>query len=227
VGFKLSELLRARRDVPRDAREFLFGDDWESDPLAYSLYADILAGRVSRADVHDVLEVIRVDPELIEEVKRLMGEHDHHEVVGRIYINLERRTPPANFRSFGKRLVPTFNYFQTAVCLLGDGVLDTNGVLAVARSLVERSGYTPERIGNSLADIARRGHLSTVVATTLREHLREQGLVSRSARRNRRRTSVVWQRLLSWTRREPTVETDGPATPIDYRAVVAEWRPAR
>ena len=34
--------------APPDARELLFGDDWESDPLIYSLYADVLAGR-SRA----------------------------------------------------------------------------------------------------------------------------------------------------------------------------------
>ena len=46
VGYKLTELLKARRAEPPQAREYLFGDDWESDPLIYSLYADVVAGRV-------------------------------------------------------------------------------------------------------------------------------------------------------------------------------------
>ena len=33
IGFKLAELLKARCTAPPDAEEFLFGDDWESDPL--------------------------------------------------------------------------------------------------------------------------------------------------------------------------------------------------
>ena len=95
VGFKLSELLRSRRELPPESQEILFGDDWESDPLVYSLYADILAGRADRAMVHDALEVIRVDPVLIADVKRLMSDHEPAPVVRRIYINLERRTPPS------------------------------------------------------------------------------------------------------------------------------------
>src|SRR5690606_37984916 len=39
VGYKLTELLKARTAEPVTAREYLFGDDWESDPLIYSLYA--------------------------------------------------------------------------------------------------------------------------------------------------------------------------------------------
>src|SRR5262249_59879237 len=46
VGFKLAELLRGRLDAPADARELLFGDDWESDSLIYSLYADVVARRL-------------------------------------------------------------------------------------------------------------------------------------------------------------------------------------
>jgi len=44
VGYKLTELLAGRRDTPVTADEILFGDDWESDPLIYSLYADVVAG---------------------------------------------------------------------------------------------------------------------------------------------------------------------------------------
>ena len=226
VGFKLTELLKSRRSMVPDSHEVLFGDDWESDPLVYSLYADILAGRVDRGLVHDVLEAIRVDPVLIADVKRLMGGHEPADVVQRIYINLERRTPPANFRSFGRRLVPSFNFFQTAASLYADGLLDLEGVEAVARSLVERSGYSPERLGNSLADIERRGHLLPTTAGTLRERLRSQRLLAGGGRARQAQSESLWQRLLRWVQTPDSTGTEAPS-PIDYRAIVAEWRPAR
>ena len=37
VGFKLAELFRGRAERAAGTRELLFGDDWESDPLTYSL----------------------------------------------------------------------------------------------------------------------------------------------------------------------------------------------
>jgi hypothetical protein len=227
VGFKLAELLKSRRDMPPESEEILFGDDWESDPLVYSLYADILAGRVDRAVVHDVLEAIRVDPVRIAEVKRLLGEHDPADVVRRIYINLERRTPPAHFHAFGPRLVPAFNYFQTAASLHADGLLDRESVVAVARSLVEESGYSPQRLGNSLADAERRGHLLPSVAGVLRETLKAERLVAGARRRRRSDSGTLWQRLLRWVQppASPWEKQSGPA--IDYRGLVADLRAAR
>jgi hypothetical protein len=73
---------------------------------------------------------------------------ERRDAVVRIYINLERRTPPANFRAYGPRLVPTFNYFQTAACLFEDGELTSAGVAKVAEALVDRFEYTPERLRN-------------------------------------------------------------------------------
>ena len=71
VGFKLAELLRGRLAAPLDSRELLFGDDWESDSLIYSLYADTLAGRLGRADLEPVLRRIRVDPAVIRDILAL------------------------------------------------------------------------------------------------------------------------------------------------------------
>ena len=91
------------------------------------------------------------------------------DAVARIFINLERPTPPAALRAYGPRLVPSFNYLQTAACLFADDVLGAAGVMQVARSLIEDSGYTPERLLNSLADIVRRGHLRRRRADPLRD----------------------------------------------------------
>jgi hypothetical protein len=172
VGFKVTELLKAYLSNPPGAREYLFGDDWESDPLIYSLYADVIAGRVGPGDLGEILTAIRVDQPLVREACTLAEKIEPAEAVARIFITLERRTPLEHFRSFGVRLVPTFNYFQTAVCLLDDGVLDCNGVMQVARSLIDASRYTSERLANSLSDIERRGHVREPTVRVVREHLR-------------------------------------------------------
>ena len=98
--------------------------------------------------------------------------------MARIFINLERRTPPAQLRAYGARLVPAFNYLQTAACLYDEGVLERRGRAQVARSLIEDSAYTPQRLANSLADIVRRGQRPAApAAAALRDALRDAGLL--------------------------------------------------
>ena len=63
----------------------------------------------------------------------------------RIFINLERRTPPGRFRIFGARLVPTFNYFQTALVLHEEGMVPLAAVVAVGHSLIERADLHARR----------------------------------------------------------------------------------
>lgn len=223
VGYKLTELLKERRNDAGDSCEYLFGDDWESDPLIYSLYADVLRGRVSPQDLRAILERIRVDRPLVEEAVRLSETVERSDAVKRIFINLERRSPPASFHSYGLRLVPTFNYFQTAACLYQDGALDESGVATVVRSLFEDSAYSAERLANSLADVERRGHLGRETALLLGDLLRREGLVSG-------RTGILarlkarwerWKAILPARRKEPA-----GAVPIDYMTLVAGDRVA-
>ena len=226
VGFKLTELLKAHSADPPVAAEYLFGDDWESDPLIYSLYADVVAGRLGVQELSQILGAVRVDPPLVEEACALSEQFAGSEVVRRIFINLERRTPPANFRSFGGRLVPTFNYLQTAACLYQEGVLDQAGVAEVAHSLRHDSAYSPERLTNSLTDIERRGHLSKPSAVQLLAYLRDTELLPTDRRTRAARWQSWWARL--WARRralQPTPLAAGAAL-IDYRAVVGMEPPA-
>lgn len=221
VGYKLTELLKARRNDASDSCEYLFGDDWESDPLIYSLYADVLGGRVFPADLRAILERIRVDRPLVEEALHLCETVERSEAVARIFINLERRTPPATFHSYGSRLVPTFNYFQTAACLYQDGALDEGGVATVVRSLFEDSGYSAERLMNSLADVERRGHLRCEAAFRLGDLLRREG-ISTEPRRVGARLRARWERWKAILR--AVGEKPGSAAPIDYLALVGAHR---
>jgi hypothetical protein len=221
VGFKLTELLKARREATPEAREYLFGDDGESDPLIYSLYADVIAGRVEPGDLDEILRALRVDPPLIGEAVRLARELPRADVVERIFINLERRTPPARFRSFGARLVPAFNYFQTAACLFEEGVLDAQGVTEVARALIDDFGYSPERLANSLSDIERRGHLDGLTRARLQRQL-GGGELPPVVVRPAVRLARWWRRLRSLLRPAPSPV---PLL-VDYRAMVTGEPPA-
>lgn len=222
VGFKLTELLKLHEAGPSGAREYLFGDDWESDPLIYSLYADVVAGRVDAGQLAEVLRAIRVDPPLIRKASEL-AERGHLDSVARIFITLERRTPLASFRCFGPRLVPTFNYFQTACCLYDEGVLDRGGVVRVAQSLVEGSNYTPERLGNSLADLLRRGHVTLKTMRTLGEELERERLLPHGRPPLGRWGSWadLWRSLRTWVAGDGAERKIEAPPAIDYLALVA------
>ena len=222
VGFKLAELLKARLAAPVDAVEFLYGDDWESDPLIYSLYADVIAGRLDTDALGDILVRLRIDPARLVEIKALSQRVPRADAVRRIFINLERRTPPGRFHTFGARLVPTFNYFQTALVLHEERVVPLVAVVEVARSLIDRSGYTRERLRNSLEDLVRRGYLAPAAATVLRRELVEAGIVP-GVRAGARWPRRVWRRV----RRRARVAS-GPHAPaawsaVDYPRLIDAW----
>src|SRR5262249_41028697 len=62
LGYKLPALLAARASVQHGAndesssKETLFGDDAEADAFVYSLYADVVSGKVSVETLEEVLE---------------------------------------------------------------------------------------------------------------------------------------------------------------------------
>ena len=215
VGFKLRELIRGRLAITPPPDEMLFGDDWESDPLSYSAYADVVAGRLRGLALETLLVRIGVDPVAIPELLALADQVEPAPLaVRRIFINLARRTPPARLHAFGPRLVPTFNYFQTAVVLAADGVLDRTGVATVARALTERATHGPLHLDNSLADLVRRGYVSEWRAQSLVRPLRHEGLLPARPCRAR------WRRRVErWLRRR-RAELTGEAT-LDYDAILA------
>jgi hypothetical protein len=221
VGFKLAELLQGRLAAPAEARELLFGDDWESDSLIYSLYADVVAGRLGPERLAAVLRRMRVDPRLLERIVALAGRAVMGDTVVRIFINLERRSPPGGFRLFGARVVPTFNYFQTAAVLAVDGYLDPEDVARVGGELVARAGYTPRRLANSLDDLVRRGHLTLTAADALARPLRAAGVLPPGSPGPSR-----WRRALlglgRLRRRRAAGSTPPPAAaePLDYDAIL-------
>ncbi|MBL8934894.1 MAG: hypothetical protein JNM69_10085, partial [Archangium sp.] len=171
VGYKLPVLLRSRANAPAEAEEVLFGDDAEADAFIYSLYADMVARRVSEPVVYQVLQAAEVYEDDINRVMKVWESIPQADPVRRIFINLDRLTTPASFAHYGPRLVPIFNYFQAALVLMADGHLNAGQVLKVMVELVQTSGYNLFTLSNSLQDLLRRGLPIAQVAQSLAEAL--------------------------------------------------------
>lgn len=158
VGYKLGALLN-RRLPERPASETLFGDDAEMDAFIYSLYADLLAGSVPIGKLEQVLASCRLYPSTQTKVlESASAIEPNGSRVDRIFIHLDRRSPPARFDAYGPRVVPVFNYFQAALVLGKDAMLSSSGLVSVVGSMVA-DGYTQRTLVNSAQDLVRRGHL--------------------------------------------------------------------
>lgn len=175
VGYKLPALLAGRAGVPTDTREVCFGDDAEADGFIYSLYGDLLAGRIDRPLLEKLLVeagVYRDDAQrtvtLFEALPKLVERPpEERGGVERIFINLDRRSPPRRFDRYGPRLVPIFSYFQAALVLYEDQRLDAGAVVRVAVEMVDKNAYSFESLRNSLQDLLRRGRLKLETARAL------------------------------------------------------------
>jgi hypothetical protein len=177
LGYKLPALLRARaalagHEEPAAATtETLFGDDAEADAYVYSLYADYVAGRVDEELLLRVLDAGRVYEDVAEEAAQAARAIEHAPVVERILIHLEQQTPPDDFRAYGSRVVPFYNYLQSAFVVYEDGRLGPEGVLRVATELVTEHRFDGDALARSYLDLVRRGHLRGVRVEPIGEAL--------------------------------------------------------
>jgi hypothetical protein len=183
LGYKLCALLKARAELSKQGEpaaactETLFGDDAEADAYVYSLYADFVAGRVSESLLLRVLERGRVYEDVVEQIMATAPHVVRADAIERILIHLERQTPPDQFRRYGQRVVPFYNYLQAAFVLYEDGRLGADGVLRVALELVLDHHFDGDALARSYLDLARRGHLRGVptapIGATLEAWLEE------------------------------------------------------
>lgn len=171
VSYKLAALLSSRLALSDAFDEVMFGDDAEADAFVYSLYADLCAGRVGLDLLAEVLELARAYDDDAAELLELARSLPKIEVGRRIFIHLERLEPSAVFAHFGPRVCAFHNYFQPAVILLEDRRLDADAVLRVGLELVRAHAFSPDALGASYADLARRRLLSEATAQALRDAL--------------------------------------------------------
>jgi hypothetical protein len=232
LGYKLPALLDARAratppapDDPGIRHETLFGDDAEADAFVYSLYADVIAGRVSDEMLLGVLARGRVYEDVIDTMTQNLQRLTREDAVERILIHLEKQTPPDDFAPYGKRAVPFYNYFQAALVVHEDGRIPAEAVLRVAVELVVQHRFDGDALARSYLDLARRGHLRGSGAEELgialedwSHHDRVPGLVEL------RRMATVLPTHAKLAK--DTWDGSLPATP-DYAELVEKHNPRR
>ena len=220
IGYKLVELLESRVTGDRPPTEVMFGDDWESDPVIYSLYADVLNGRLGATALNGYLGRLGVGRRqrgrILDAVNTLAVPESGGEVVEKIFIRLEKRTPPSAFHVFGSRLVPTFNYLQTAAVLFEHNRMDLGGVAAVAAAMRADTGVGDDSLRTSLDDLARRGCFGLGSRSRVLRHLEKQGLSRRTPherqiRERIRATRERWRRI-----------PHRPPDPVDYDKLLVD-----
>jgi hypothetical protein len=159
IPYKLPAMLASRIAAPGDA-ETLFGDDAEADAVIYCLYADLVSGTVSLSDLERVLIASRAYEDDAARCLDLAQRVPKSPVVKRIFIHLDRRSPPMGFRRFGPRLVPVFNYFQAALVLYADKVLTARQVIFVALEMLDSRQFELGHLATSVQDVIRRGRIT-------------------------------------------------------------------
>lgn len=159
VPYKLEQLLLGRAEVPVGAPETLFGDDAENDAFIYSLYADVVAGRIDPSQLRTLLRRCGAYANQIALLEDALESVVREDPVQRIIIHLDQSTPPAAFAPYFPRVVPIYNHLQTAFVLYLDGSLGPTCIRMVGRELLARYGFEVERLVNLAEDILRRRRL--------------------------------------------------------------------
>lgn len=177
LGYKLPALLDARTNMAGDDTatvcETLFGDDAEADAFVYSLYGDVMAGRVGEEELRAIAEKGRVYEDVLDGMVRAVRRIEPNNVVERILIHLEGQTPPGDFHIYGPRVVPFYNYLQAAFVVHEDGRLPARSVLRVATELVTQHRFDGDALARSYADLAKRCHLRGEKALEIGQALSE------------------------------------------------------
>ena len=177
VGFKLTALLAGRAELPRGALESLIGDDLETDPVTYAIYADVLAGRIGVDDLPRILVhngVMEGDAEAIVRARR---ELEPGRGVKRAFIRMERNAEPDVFLEFGPGVVGCRGPFQMAAVLMREGNVSEDGVMRVAGALLQR-GLPPAELSARLRDLCRRALLSPDETLALGQRMLRERLIA-------------------------------------------------
>jgi hypothetical protein len=225
IGFKLSELLQSARGGRRDGEELLFGDDWESDPLIYSLYADVVEGRLAWDRLEGLLQRAGVTgANYLQLVRDFSERSGPRRIVRAICVLRARPRGAADFAPFGPRMYWFDSYLECALILHALGKLDARGVVEVAAT----SDVGGDLVANSFEAVTMRWpHLRREHLTVARRALVEHGLMPAVF------AGSIWKRAQTRWRvanGKPPLLPDKEVPPMpDYDRLVPEWahRPRR
>ena len=164
IGYKLAALLYARMTYPNKANEVLFGDDSEYDATIYSLYSDVISGKLQDFQVLSILKRWGVYPEEFNLIREYlirfnkMFKNPKFEV-SKIFIHLETKTSPQDHMTLSNKVTPTYNYFQTALMLYEMKHINRQGLFRVISNLTKKYHFKINSFIFSVQDLFSRGLL--------------------------------------------------------------------
>jgi hypothetical protein len=144
------------------------------------------------------------------------------DVVERVLIHLDRQSSPSEFRAYGARVVPFYNYLQAAFVLYEDGRIPPESVLAVATDLVIVQNFERSTLARSYLDLCRRGHLMGARLDELSAALDRLVAVRRASAASELVAMIDGIRQADRAERSSALPE-----PIDYRALVNHHNPRR
>ena len=219
IGYKLDQLLTSARSMTPGTVEYLFGDDWESDPFVYSLYADVIAGRVGRDVVATVLARARVHRHYVERILAhldWLGTEAAHHRVAAVFILRQRPVPPIEIEALGPRVVWFDNYLECVLALYARALVDVDAVVDVARA----SGLDPHAVAVSLLAVAERPPVELADLEPARRRLTAATLMTPV------RPGRFLARFRCWLRERrglPRLNPRGDGRVPDYATLVDGW----
>jgi hypothetical protein len=159
IGYKISALLSLWKELPKRAKLVLFGDDSESDPMIYSLFEEILSGRLRGTDLERILAYLKVFPEEAQHVRVLAESlgNETYSPVRFIFINLITGSQANYYQKYGGHLYATENSLQVAIALFENGLIRERAVRSIAREMVLHYDFEPRKLLLSAQRAARRG----------------------------------------------------------------------
>jgi hypothetical protein len=231
LGYKLPVLLAARvRDQTPGPdgelpTEVLVGDDAEADAFVYSLYADLCSGTIEASALQRIIVAGRIYPEEREACLSAHARLAIGQAVRRIFIHLDRQSPPSDFDAYGPRVVPFYNYVQPAFVLAEDGYIGGDAVLQVAAMLIQRHRFDAEALGRSYLDLLRRGHARGTLLPILTRGLENFPAAPLELTHLGSVRDRIEEHLEQWKSHAPREPT--PPGPPDYEALARRHRGGR
>ena len=180
VGFKLQSLLQLRTRLGEDVRQIFWGDDSEADAVVYCLFSDICARRYNESELVKILKHFHVVGSQMEKIFELQAKFPLHDPVEKIYINLAVDTDHEYYVKFGRRILPTYNTFQTSLDLFQDHRIDAQQVVFVAEDLVKNYEFTSDELEWSLDNLIRRQVLGQEAVEKIIPQLKENDFIHES-----------------------------------------------
>ena len=160
VGFKVCALLEGRQRRPL-ATEFLFGDDAESDADAFSLYAGLVHKKMSYGEARDRIADagMREDNQrcalaLLDRLPEKRGK------VEKVFIHLEKGTPPEQYDRFESLVTPVRGGLQLGLALFALGLVDEDTVRQCREAIFPASGTPGPELDALITDAVDRRLIS-------------------------------------------------------------------